>query len=96
MSVHDGDPHLALSENRADLSEKLRDLRQTDFPGLREKLAPAASVNRFQERVPRPVVIDKPRFDHQCCWSEEWRELSVHPALRNRGSRLEAYRNIGI
>jgi hypothetical protein len=67
---------LALSGNPADATEKLRNVKQTHFRGLRDKLVPAASVKRFLERVPGAAVIDKPDFDHQCCWSEEWRELS--------------------
>ena len=67
---------LALSGNPADVAEKLRNVRQTHFRGLHDKLVPAATVNRFLERVPGATVIDKPDFDHQCCWSEQWRELS--------------------
>ena len=29
------------------------------------------------------TVIDKPTFDHQCCWSEEWKELRRASCLRN-------------
>ena len=71
-----GVSRLELSLNPADAAGDLRNVRQTHFRGLRDKLVPPATVNRFIERAKPAVVVDKPDFDHQCCWSEEWRELS--------------------
>jgi pimeloyl-ACP methyl ester carboxylesterase len=66
---------LDLSLNPVDAADKLRNLRQTHFRGMRDKLVPAATSARFFERLPGATVIDQQTFDHQCCWSDEWKEL---------------------
>ena len=66
---------LDLSLNPADATDTLRKVRQTHFRGLRDKLVPPSTTQRFLERVPDATVIDKENFDHQCCWAEEWKEL---------------------
>jgi dienelactone hydrolase len=63
------------SLNPADQADRLRNVRQTHFRGLRDKLVPPATAQRFLERVTGATVIDKEKFDHQCCWSDEWKEL---------------------
>jgi hypothetical protein len=73
---------LELSMNPADVAGELRNVRQTHFRGLRDKLVPAATPNRFFAQVtPGATINDKPDFDHQCCWSDEWRELSRSSCL---------------
>lgn len=68
---------LKLSMNPADVAGDLTQVRQSHFRGLRDKLVPPPTVDRFVARSKgRATLIDKPDFDHQCCWSEEWRELS--------------------
>ena len=76
-----GVSRLELSLNPADAAGDLRNVRQTHFRGLRDKLVPPATVNRFIERAKPAAVVDKPDFDHQCCWSDEWRELSRSSCL---------------
>ncbi|MEO8440911.1 MAG: alpha/beta fold hydrolase [Betaproteobacteria bacterium] len=77
-----GVSRLASSLNPVDSAANLRKVRQTHFRGLRDKLVPPATVNRFIEGAqPAAAVIDMPDFDHQCCWSEEWRELSRSSCL---------------
>jgi pimeloyl-ACP methyl ester carboxylesterase len=66
---------LDLSLNPADDADKLRNVRQSHFRGLNDKLVPPATSRRFLERVAGATVIDKEKFDHQCCWGDEWREL---------------------
>ncbi len=63
------------SLNPADATDQLRKVRQTHFRGLRDKLVPAATAQRFLGRSPGATVIDKETFDHQCCWQDEWKEL---------------------
>ena len=73
---------LDLSLNPADAAGELRSVRQTHFRGLRDKLVPPSTVERFVERAkPGAAVIDEPGFDHQCCWSDAWRELSRSSCL---------------
>jgi hypothetical protein len=67
--------HLDLSLNPADTTDGLRNVRQTHFRGLRDKLVPPSTSQRFLERVTGAAVIDKESFDHLCCWEEEWKEL---------------------
>jgi poly(3-hydroxybutyrate) depolymerase len=66
---------LDLSLNPADEADKLRNVRQSHFRGQRDKLVPPSTIRRFLERVPDASVIDKEKFDHQCCWGDEWKEL---------------------
>jgi pimeloyl-ACP methyl ester carboxylesterase len=73
---------LDLSLNPADVAAQLSAVRQTHFRGLRDKLVPPATAHRFfMSAKPAAVLIDKSDFDHQCCWSEEWRELSRSSCL---------------
>ena len=66
---------LNLSLNPADDVGRLRDVRQTHFRGVRDKAVPGASITRFLEGAPQATVIDIDRFDHRCCWDDEWKEL---------------------
>lgn len=66
---------LDLSLNPADVADMLRYVRQTHFRGARDKLVPPATSKRFLERVTGATVVNKEKFDHQCCWREEWNEL---------------------
>jgi len=66
---------LDLSMNPVDVAVKLQNVRQTHFRGLRDHLVPPPTSQRFLERVAGATVVDKATFDHQCCWSDEWREL---------------------
>ena len=66
---------LDLSLNPADAADKLRNVRQTHFRGVRDKVVPLATSRRFLERVTGATVIDKETFDHRCCWDDEWKDL---------------------
>ena len=66
---------LDLSLNPVDAADKLRDVRQTHFRGLRDNLVPSSTSQRFFEGVPGAKIVDKASFDHRCCWSDEWKEL---------------------
>ncbi len=77
-----GVSRLAMSLNPADVAADLSNVPQTHFRGLRDKLVPPATVDRFIARAkPAAALVDKPDFDHQCCWSEQWRELSRSSCL---------------
>jgi pimeloyl-ACP methyl ester carboxylesterase len=66
---------LDLSANPADVADKLRQVAQTHYRGLRDELVPPWTTQRFLQRTAGATVIDKATFDHQCCWSDEWLEL---------------------
>jgi hypothetical protein len=66
---------LDLSLNPANVAGSLTNVRQTHYRGLRDKLVPSQTSRRFLERVTGATVIDKEKFDHQCCWEDEWKEL---------------------
>lgn len=64
------------SLNPADVAAVLRNLPQTHYRGLKDTLVRPATVERFIARAkPGANVVDKRDYDHQCCWSEQWREL---------------------
>ena len=66
---------LNLSLNPLDNAARLSKLRQTHFQGLRDTVVPPATTARFLAQVPNAQVIDKEKFDHRCCWAEEWKQL---------------------
>ncbi len=66
---------LDLSLNPADVADKLQNVRQTHFRGMRDKVVPPATAARFLDRLSVATIIDKEKFDHQCCWGEEWKVL---------------------
>jgi pimeloyl-ACP methyl ester carboxylesterase len=70
-----GVSRLDLSLNPADAAAGLRNVRQTHFRGMRDKQVPASTSQRFLGRVSGATVIDKEKFDHLCCWEDEWKEL---------------------
>jgi pimeloyl-ACP methyl ester carboxylesterase len=70
-----GVSRLDLSLNPADVAERLRNVRQTHFRGLRDKVVPPPTTKRFLDRATGATVVDKEKFDHLCCWGDEWKEL---------------------
>lgn len=63
------------SLNPADFARKLAQVRQTHFRGRQDTLVPPASSRRFLDQVPGAMVIDKDRYDHQCCWNDDWKDI---------------------
>ena len=72
---------LNLSLNPADEVDRLRNVRQTHFRGVRDKAVPAATIRRFLDGAPQANVIDIDRFDHRCCWDDEWKDLMRRSCL---------------
>ncbi len=66
---------LSLSLNPADQTGALTRVPQTHFRGLQDKLVPASTTARFLKGVPGATVIDKEKFDHNCCWLDDWKDL---------------------
>lgn len=60
----------------------LPDLPQVLLTGARDTNVPLASVAAYLERNPRTTVITHPRFDHRCCWVEQWSAI-LPEALRH-------------
>ena len=47
-------------------------LRQWYLVGQRDSNVPAAATARYFARVPQDRVWSYARFDHKCCWAQEW------------------------
>lgn len=70
---------LKRSLNPAHQVAALGSVRQWHFVGGKDENITPALIGGFVERFPaskRPVVIIEPRFDHRCCWAEEWPRLA--------------------
>ena len=72
---------LSHSLNPADFAYKLAPMRQTHFRGGKDTVVPPATAQRFLDQTPSAVVIDKGRYDHQCCWRDDWKELRAGSCL---------------
>lgn len=72
---------LSDSLNPADFAQKLEPVRQTHFRGGADSLVPPATSRRFLDQSPSATVVDKDRYDHQCCWGDAWKELRVESCL---------------
>jgi hypothetical protein len=72
---------LDYSLNPADFAKKLASVSQTHFRGGKDTLVPPSTSQGFLSKVPRALVIDKPRYDHQCCWNDDWTELRRESCL---------------
>jgi len=47
-------------------------LKQWYLVGQRDAIVPTAASARYLERIPPERVWSYPRFDHRCCWVDEW------------------------
>ena len=47
-------------------------LKQWYLVGERDKNVPPAVTARYFERIPHERVWSYARFDHACCWADEW------------------------
>lgn len=72
---------LDYSLNPADFAKKLVSVRQTHFRGGKDTLVPSSTAQEYLLQVPRALVIDKPQYDHQCCWGDDWPELRRESCL---------------
>ncbi len=72
---------LSYSLNPADVAHKLAKLPQTHFRGGKDRLVPSPTARRFLQQTPNAVVIEKDRYDHQCCWRDDWKELRAASCL---------------
>lgn len=72
---------LSYSLNPADFAQKLGPVHQTHFRGRKDTMVPPATSRRFLDQSPSATVIDKDRYDHQCCWSDDWKQLRAESCL---------------
>ncbi|MCE9640743.1 MAG: alpha/beta hydrolase [Betaproteobacteria bacterium] len=79
-----GVSRLDMSLNPADSADRLRSVRQTHFRGLRDKVVPPSTASRFLQRVTGARVVDQEKFDHLCCWGDEWKELRNSSCLAQK------------
>lgn len=69
------------SLNPADFTERLRRVPQVHFRGGRDRVVPADTTRGVLSRMPEARVVDRPDFDHECCWSDEWLRLRARTCL---------------
>jgi dienelactone hydrolase len=75
------------SLNPADYASELVSTSQMHLVGGADSNMPVAIVEAYSRRllpVDRPPLKVIPKFDHACCWVEEWRDLygAYVPSLR--------------
>lgn len=72
---------LDYSLNPADIAARLSYLPQTHFRGGRDTLVPPATSSRYLRSARASLVVDKPEFDHVCCWEDVWPQLRAESCL---------------
>ena len=50
-------------------------LRQWYLEGLGDANIPASVIDRYVRRVPHNRIRLYPKFDHVCCWRQEWPKI---------------------
>jgi len=66
------------SLNPADFASMVAMVPQVHFSGERDESVPTAVVQSFMSKLPpaSPAqIVTIPKFNHECCWVEQWREL---------------------
>lgn len=66
---------LRTSVNPADLAARLAKVPQVHFTGARDDVVPPATIAHFLQAVPRAREVRIDKFDHDCCWVEQWPKL---------------------
>ncbi|MEQ5778376.1 alpha/beta fold hydrolase [Thalassospira sp. NFXS8] len=69
----------------ADFAARLGNLPQVHFSGVEDTTVGPAVTRAFMAKLPAntPVShIEVPRFDHFCCWAQNWQQLSIRPELK--------------
>ena len=72
---------LDYSLNPADFAKMLSSVKQTHFRGGKDTVVPPSTTQGYLSQEPRALVIDKPQYDHQCCWGDDWPELRSESCL---------------
>ena len=74
---------LAGSLNPALLPALPVSIHELHFTGGQDDNVPSSVTRAFAIRHPGAKIVEMPRFDHRCCWIEQWPGLLAHPgALR--------------
>jgi pimeloyl-ACP methyl ester carboxylesterase len=63
------------------------DLKQWYLMGGRDTNVPAAATARYFQRIPQERVWSFARFDHACCWVDEWPSIFARISAELAGSR---------
>ena len=66
---------LRSSINPLDQAARLTAIPQVHFTGGRDDTVPPASIERYLRVVPQAREVRFARYDHDCCWVEEWVKL---------------------
>lgn len=73
-------PAMKESLNPAEVWRSLVRIPQWHFVGARDEVISPAVADSYASRFPatqRPKVIEIPRFNHVCCWVEQWDSIWV-------------------
>jgi len=66
---------LRTSLNPFDGAARLQGVPQVHFTGARDDVVPPESIARFLRALPQAREVRIDRFDHDCCWVDEWVKL---------------------
>ena len=66
---------LRSSINPLDQAARLTAIPQVHFTGGRDDTVPPASIERYLRVVPQAREVRFARYDHDCCWVDEWVKL---------------------
>jgi pimeloyl-ACP methyl ester carboxylesterase len=66
---------LRTSINPFDLAARLRKVPQVHFTGARDDVVPPETIARFLRALPEAREVRIEKFDHDCCWVDEWVKL---------------------
>ena len=76
---------LRTSINPFDLAARLSSVPQVHYTGARDDVVPPTSIARFLKAVPRAREVRLEKFDHDCCWVDEWVELRARACEAGSG-----------
>jgi hypothetical protein len=77
-TTDDGVSPLSRSLNPADEAQRLQSIPQVHFVGAKDEAVPPAVVESYLARMTdrsRTTLVRVPGYRHECCWTENWREL---------------------
>ena len=78
---------LRTSINPFDRAARLRQVPQVHFTGARDEVVPPESIARFLRAVPAAREVRIEKFDHDCCWVDEWVKLRARACTAGSGGR---------
>jgi pimeloyl-ACP methyl ester carboxylesterase len=72
---------LRTSINPFDGAARLRQVPQVHFTGAKDDVVPPSTIARFLKAVPKAREVRIEKFDHDCCWVDEWVKLRARACV---------------